>query len=117
VKEEYKIYYGKMKEEVISLKDRQKGYEQAIHELRRGKDVADNNCNLLEKQMLYERQLYQQQQYAMRAPPPEDDEEEHLPNDRLGRLVQQREKYLREGVYNLHDPLILELDRQIREIS
>jgi hypothetical protein len=53
----------------------------------------------------------------MRAPPPEDDEEEQVPSDRLGRLVQQREKYLREGVYNLHDPLILELDRQIREIS
>jgi hypothetical protein len=68
VKEEYKIYYGKMKEEVISLKDRLKGQDQALNELRRVKDVAENNCAHLQKQLLYERQLYQQQQYMMRAP-------------------------------------------------
>lgn len=31
VKEEYKVYYGKMKEEVISLREKLRGFEESCH--------------------------------------------------------------------------------------
>jgi vacuolar-type H+-ATPase subunit D/Vma8 len=60
VKEEYKIYYGKMKEEVIALREKLKLSDESVHELRREKDLLTNNCRHIEQQLAYERQMYQQ---------------------------------------------------------
>lgn len=35
VKDEYKVYYGKMKEEVITLREKLRFTQESIHELRR----------------------------------------------------------------------------------
>lgn len=45
------------------------------------------------------------------------DEEEHVPGNDRDRLIQQKEKLISEGFYTVHDPLIQELDRQIRQLA
>ena len=61
MKEEYKVYYGKMKEEVISLREKLQSQSEAVHQLQREKDVLANNCRNVEQQLAYERQMAQQQ--------------------------------------------------------
>ena len=49
-----------MKEEVITLRGKLKQVEESMHESRREKEMALNNCRHLEQQLAYERQVYQQ---------------------------------------------------------
>ncbi len=40
-----------------------------------------------------------------------------MPSNDRERLIQQKEKLINEGFYTLSDPLIQELDRQIRQLA
>lgn len=60
MKDEYKIYYGKMKEEVITLRHKLRESEESMHEIRREKDILANNCRHVEQQLAHDRQTYQQ---------------------------------------------------------
>jgi hypothetical protein len=116
VKEEYKLYYNKMREEVVTLRAHLADSEQAYRELGREKDLLHANHKHLEQQLAYERQLHQQHQQR----PREDYQEEWPSPDNASdreRLVRQRETLIREAHYSTNDPLIQELDRQIRSAS
>lgn len=116
VKEEYKLYYNKMREEVVTLRAHLADSEQAYRELGRERDLLQANHKHLEQQLAYERQLHQQQQQR----PREDYQEEWPTPDNASdreRLLRQRETLIREAHYSANDPLIQELDRQIRSAS
>ena len=105
-----------MKEEVISLREKLRGFEESCHELLRDKKVLENNNSLLQQQLAYERQLHQQQFQRGAAYREEyEDVEQDAGSDRE-RLIQERERLIRD-CYSANDPLIQAIDKQIRQLA
>lgn len=105
-----------MKEEVISLREKLRGFEESCHELLRDKKVLENSNSLLQQQLAYERQLHQQQFQRGAAYREEYEDVDQVAGNDRERLIQERERLIRD-CYSVNDPLIQAIDKQIRQLA